>query len=183
MMKKWTSLIAAIVIVFVLAGCSANTNSPKKVQDSSSQQSQQPVESANKGSNESIAFTSLEKLEEIYVVNCNYYIMGVDGSSVVSTNPELKKLVDVPVHMTKEGFNSLSLEDRKLYAKILLSYMDINSKEPGLLKDSDGIKFELNQLPGYGLVTRETQAGHPGFFWPKDNRWGPAPFTPDTQKK
>lgn len=81
MMKKWTSLIAAIV--FVLAGCSANTNSPKKVQDSSSRQSQQPVEPDNKVSNESIPFTSLEELKDIYTVTTNKYYCGVAGSNVV----------------------------------------------------------------------------------------------------
>lgn len=182
MMKKWTSLIAAIVIVFVLAGCSANTNSPQAPQDSSKQQSQQSVEPANKVSNESIPFTSLEELEEIYAVNWDYHYGGVDGMAVVSPNPELKKLVDVPVHITNEGFNSLSLEDRKLYAKILLRYLDINCKELGLLSDSDGIKFDSDdgKIPGYWIIMPDK---HAGYLWPKDNHWGAIPFSPDTPKR
>jgi len=138
MMKKWTSFVTTIVIVFLLAGCSTNANLPKKAQDSSNQQPQQSVESANQVSNENIPFTSLEELKEIYAVNWNKY---GGGSNTAGSLPELQRFVKAPVHITIEGFNSLSLEDRKRYTKILLNYMGLNAKELGLLSDSDGIKI------------------------------------------
>ncbi|KPU42561.1 hypothetical protein OXPF_38610 [Oxobacter pfennigii] len=181
-MKKWTSFVAAIVIVFLLAGCSANANLSKEAQDSANQQPQQSVESDNQVSNENIPFTSLEELEEIYAVNWNKY---GGGANTAGSLPELQQFVKAPVHITIEGFNSLSLEDRKRYTKILLIYMDLNTKELGLLLDNDGIKFEADEdsMSDYWLVTPETFAGNAGYFWPKDNHWGPEPFTPDTPKR
>lgn len=184
MMQKWTSLVAATAIVVLLAGCSANANPPQAPQDSVDQQTPQPVETAdNPVVNESIPFTSLEELKEIYAITKNNSYQGVAGANTVSINPELQKFVNAPVHITQEGFDSLSLEDRKLYAKILLRYMDVNAKELGLLTDSDGIKLELTEIPGYWLVMPETLAGSAAYYWPKDNHWGPEPFSPDTPKR
>lgn len=185
-MKKWTSFLAAVIIVFIaLVGWYSTSlgkelNSPKNVQQADTSNQTQPIESAEQDSNENVSFTSLEKLIEIYAVNWNSYVGGAQGAGIVISNPELHKLVDAPVNITKEGIDSLTLADRKLYLKVLANYVDITSMELGLLTDSDGIKFELNSLPGYWLVTPEE---HAGYYWPKDDRWGPEPFTVDTPKK
>lgn len=159
-MRLKTVLLVVLVGMLLITGCS---NSPTKNESSPSNESLPEPQQPNTS-------TSLDQLKEMFAINFN----ATNGGATGIPPEDRKRYGTAPIIITKDGIDSLSVEDRKLYFTLVVRLFGQSHNELNEI----GVE-PIQELPGYWFVLPKEKAA---FFWPKDNRWGEQPF-PEAPKK